>query len=271
MKTKKNLIKVFPFVFVAVIVLIIACMAGCVSFGSIFRGSLPAEQTNTNEAEKKLLIIGIDSTYPPFEYIEGGETIGFDVDLVNEIAKRLSKEIRIESIQWDSDFKLLREGAIDLIISAVPYNPEKDVIVDFSKPYFNMKYLLISLSGSEIKITDDLAGKKVGILQTGAENIDPDYLADFEIVKYEDVLELLDGLKAQDINSMLLSLPVAINLIRENAELYIILDEPVSSQEFVIVYRKGSKLKGMIDTVLDELKSDGTYDAIYNTWFGMAQ
>ena len=178
--------------------------------------------------------------------------IGFDVDLANEIAKRLGKEIRLESIQWDTDFKLLREGAIDLIISAVPYNPEKDAIVDFSKPYFSMKYMLISLSGSEIKIKDDLAGKKVGILESGAENINPEYLADFEVVKYKDILELLDGLKAQDVSAMLLSLPVAINLLKENAELYNILDEPVSSQEFVIVYRKGSQLKGMIDTALDD-------------------
>jgi polar amino acid transport system substrate-binding protein len=272
MKLNNKIKKLISIVFIsAAILMVIISMSGCVSFSNIFHGSLPAEKTNTNEAESKLLIIGVDSTYPPFEFIENGETLGFDVDLANEIAMKLGKEIKFESIQWDSDFKLLREDAIDLIISAVPYNPEKDAIVDFSKPYFSMKYMLISLSGSEIKTKDDLAGQKVGILETGAESLNPEYLAGFEIVKYKDVLELLDGLKAMDVSAMLLSLPVAINLIKENAEIYNILDETVSSQEFVIVYRKGSQLKGMIDAIVDDLKSDGTYDAIYAKWFAMAQ
>jgi ABC-type amino acid transport substrate-binding protein len=272
MKNKKSLKKLLmPGFILAALMVILISMPGCVSFSSIFHGSLPSEQINTNEAESKLLIIGVDSTYPPFEYIEQGEMIGFDVDLANEIAKRLGKEISLESIKWDTDFKLLREGAIDLIISAVPYNPEKDAIVDFSKPYFNMEYLLISLSGSGIGTKDDLVGQKVGTLESGAENLSPEYLADFDVVKYKEILEMLDGLKAQDVNAILLSLPVALNLIKENADSYKVLDETISSQEFVIVYRKGSQLKTMIDTAIDGSKTDGTYDTIYNKWFGLAQ
>jgi ABC-type amino acid transport substrate-binding protein len=272
MKNKLSLKKLFLYVVVLSALLVtLVSMTGCVSFSSMFHGTLPAEQTNTNDAESKVLVIGIDSTYPPFEYIEEGEMIGFDVDLANEIAKRLGKEIRLESIKWDTDFRLLREGAMDLIISAVPYNPEKDAIVDFSKPYFSMNYMLISLSGSEIKIKDDLGGKKVGILESGAESINPEYSAGFEVVKYKDILELLDRLKTQELSAILLSLPVAINLLKENADLYNVLDETVSSQEFVIVYRKGSQLKGMIDTAIDGTKIDGTYDVIYNKWFGLAQ
>jgi ABC-type amino acid transport substrate-binding protein len=272
MKYKKSLKKLFLVIFwLSALLLIIVFMTGCVSFGSIFHGTLPAEQTNTDEADSQLLIIGVDSTYPPFEYIEDGETIGFDVDLANEIAKRLGKEINLESIQWDTDFKLLREGSIDLIISAIPYNPEKDVIVDFSKPYFSMKYMLISLSGSEIKTKDDVDGGKVGILESGAENLNPEYLADFETVEFKDILELIDGLKVQDLSAILLSLPVAINLIKENAEMYNVLDETLSSQEFVIVFRKGSQLKGMINDAIDSIKKDGTYDTIYNKWFVPAQ
>jgi polar amino acid transport system substrate-binding protein len=272
MKNKKILKKIFLSGFIlAVLVVVVVSMSGCVSFSSMFHGSLPEEQTSANDTDSKLLIIGVDSTYPPFEYIEEGEMIGFDVDLASEIAKRLGKEIRLESIQWDTDFKLLREGSIDLIISAVPYNPEKDAIVDFSKPYFSMKYMLVSLSGSEVNIKEDLTGSKVGILEACAENLDPEYLADFEVVKYKEILELLDGLKVQDVSAIILSLPVATNLIKENTDLYNVLDEIISSQEFVVVYRKGSQLKGMIDTAIDGIKIDGTYDTIYNKWFGLEQ
>lgn len=256
---------------ILVILAVPAFLSGCVRLRSIFHATLPAEQTKMDDVNSKLLIIGVDSTYPPFEFIQEGEMKGFDVDLANEIAKKLGKEIMLEPTEWDTDFKMLREGSVDLIISAVPYNSEKDVIVDFSKPYFGMRYMLVELAGSEIKTKDELAGKRVGIMESGAGDIDPEYLADFEIVKYKDVLELLAGLKMKDTSAVLLSLPVGINLIKENLDTYNILDETISTQEFVIVFRKGSPLKGMIDTALDAIKSDGTYDTIYNKWFSLVQ
>ena len=272
MKNKKSLKKIFlPGFILAALFVVLVSMTGCVSFSSIFHGTLPAEQTNTNDIDSKLLIIGVDSTYPPFEYIEEGEMIGFDVDLANEIAKKLGKEIRLESIKWDTDFKLLREGSIDLIISAVPYNPEKDVIVDFSKPYFSMKYMLISLSGSEISTKADLDGKNVGALKSGIENLDLEYLSNFKVKEYEEILDLIDVLKTQEISAILLSLPVALNLIKDNTEVYNLIETTDSTLEFVVVYREGSQLKVMIDAVLDEMKSDGTYDTIYNKWFAMPQ
>jgi polar amino acid transport system substrate-binding protein len=272
MISKKSLKKIFLSGFALLVLLAtLISMTGCVSFSSIFHATLPSEQTNTDESDKKLLIIGVDSTYPPFEFIENGETTGFDVDLAYEIAKRLGKEIRFEPIQWDSDFKLLREGAIDLTVSAVPYNAEKDVIVDFSKPYFTMKYMLISLSGSEITVLGDLDGKNVGVLQSGIENLDLEYLANFKVIEHEEVLDLIDVLKTQEVSAILLSLPVALNLIKDNAEVYNVIDTIDSSLEFVVVYREGSQLKVMIDAVLDEMKSDGTYDTIYNKWFAMPQ
>jgi len=125
--------------------------------------------------------------------------------------------------------------------------------------------------GLLIQIKDDLDGKKVGVLESGAESLNPGYLAGFEVVKYKEILELIDGLKAQDLSAILLSLPVAINLLKENADSYNVLDEIISSQEFVIVYRKGSQLKAMIDSAIDGIKNDGTYDTIYNKWFGLVQ
>ena len=55
------------------------------------------------------------------------------------MAARLDKQIEIVPIEWDPDFKALREGKVDIIISAVPYNIEKENLVDYSQTYFNMK------------------------------------------------------------------------------------------------------------------------------------
>lgn len=217
--------------------------------------------------EKEVLIIGTDTTYPPFEYLENGEPAGFDIDLIKEIAVRMDKQLEIVPIQWDQDFKDLREGKVDMIISAVSYNTEKEKLVDYSQAYFNMKYLLISLTGSDIKAKEDIKGKKVGILQATDGNVDPDYLVAFEIVKYHSILDMLDELKNKKIAAVLLSLPIAANILQANRDIYTVFDEVQSIKDLAIVFNEGSPLKQEVDAVLAEIIKDGTLQEIYKKWF----
>jgi polar amino acid transport system substrate-binding protein len=226
-----------------------------------------SSDNDTLSVEKSTLIVGSDTTYPPFEFIQNSEIVGFDIDIINEIVKRLDKQIEIISIGWDPNFKMLREGDLDLIISAVPLNEEKESIVDFSKPYFNMKYLLISLVGSEIKIKENLAGKKIGILELSEKCLDEGYLKKFEIMVYKDVMELLGALKNTEVDAVLLSLPIAVNLLKENKDMYVVMEVIQSNKDFSIVFNKGSRLKNEVDRVIDEIVSDRIYDEIYNKWF----
>ncbi len=217
--------------------------------------------------EKNLLIIGTDTTYPPFEYVENGAIVGFDLDLIKEVAARMDKQIEIVPIEWDPDFKALREGKVDLIISAVPYNIEKENLVDYSQTYFNMKYLLVSLTGSDIKVKGDIDGKKVGILETTNTSVDAEYLMKFDIVKFADVMDMLDSLKNKELSAVLLSLPIAVNLLGANSDIYVVFDELQSTRDFAIVFNEGSPLKQEVDAALAGITQDGTLDGIYEKWF----
>jgi len=217
--------------------------------------------------DKEILTAGCDATHPPFEFLQDGQIVGFDIDIIKEIAKRLDKQIEIVSTSWDADFKILREGEIDLIISAVPLNKEKGSIVDFSIPYFKMNYLLISLVGSEIKVKESLKGKKIGILELSDKCLDKDYLRKFEIVSYTDILQLLTALKNTKVDAVLLTVPIAINILKENKDMYTVLEEIQSNKEFSIVFSKGSLLKNAFDDAIEQIKADSVYEDIYNKWF----
>ena len=229
------------------------------------------KETNISTSEqildKEILTVGSDATYPPFEFVQDGQIVGFDIDIMKEIAERLDKQIDIVSINYDADFKILREGELDLIISAVPYNKEKEAIVDFSIPYFKMDYLLISLIGSEIKIKESLTGKKIGILELSDKCLDEDYLKKFEIVSYNDILQLLTALKNTEVDAVLLAIPIAVNLLKENKDIYTVLEEIQSNKEFSIVFSEGSNLKSIVDDAIEEIRADNVYKEIYAKWF----
>jgi len=214
-----------------------------------------------------VLIVGSDTTYPPFEFIENGETIGFDIDIISEIVSRLEKDLEIVSISWDPEYKELVEGKLDMVISAVPVIEEKEEIIDFSIPYYKLNYLLISLIGSEKMVKEDLEGVRIGILETGRDNLDKDYLSKYEIITYGEIMGMIDDLRSRKIEGVLIAVPIAVNILKENKEMCLVLDEVKSSKEFAIVFSKGSELKEEVDKVLEEIYEDGTYDTIYDRWF----
>ena len=216
-----------------------------------------------------VLIVGCDANYPPFAFSEDGNTIGFDIDIASEIAKRMGKEIEIVTIIWDCKFKEIEEGKLDMEISAVPITEEYKKIVDFSNPYFTLEYLLISLNEAEVKIKEDLEGKAVGILEIEKEDLDKDYLLKYEIYTYDNIIGMFNDLQNKKIEGVLISLPQGVNKLKDSKEIYVVLDKVKSSKEFGIVFRKGNMLKEDVDKILVEIKEDGTYDEIYSKWFGL--
>ena len=93
------------------------------------------------------ILVGTDATYPPFEYMEDGAARGFDIDIASEIASRLDKEMEIVPIIWDFTYKIPEDIKLDMIISAVSAEAEKEEFVDFSEPYYTLEYIMVSPFG----------------------------------------------------------------------------------------------------------------------------
>lgn len=219
-----------------------------------------------SDINKKTLIIGSDISYPPFEYVTNGETIGFDIDIIKEIAARLGKNIEIKPISWDPEFKELIDGKIDMIISAISLTGNQ-AVVDYSKSYYTLEYLMITLNGSETKTRDSLQQQNVGVLETGKDNISSPYLQKYKISTYQDIMEMLQALRDKEIEAILVPIPIGVTLIRDNKDTYSVIDKTTTDKNFVMVFNKGSILKDKIDEAIDKIKEDGTYREIYDKWF----
>ncbi|MBE3092068.1 MAG: amino acid ABC transporter substrate-binding protein [Chloroflexi bacterium] len=256
-KSKKVLLFFINISLFAVIILLLFYTISC---------KVTANADDVGPAGKKL-IVGCDDTYPPFEFVKDGNIDGFDIDIAIEIAKRMDREIEIISINWDSTYQIPEDLKFDMIISAIPIIEGKEGVIDFSSPYFVMEYMLITLSETDIKIKEDLKGKAIGILKTEKNCLSEDYLLNYKIESYEDIVTMLDDLGNKNIDGVLISLPIGVNLLVENKGIYSVLEVVKSNKEFGIVFTKGSALKEEVDKILEEIKEDGTYDDIYKKWF----
>ncbi len=102
-------------------------------------GITDAQGTSDNgfqfPVDKKKLVVGVDNTYPPMEYMDGSNTVGFDVDFAAEIAKKLNMEVQLAPTAWDGIFAALNTEKFDCIISSVSINEDRLKNFAITKPY----------------------------------------------------------------------------------------------------------------------------------------
>jgi polar amino acid transport system substrate-binding protein len=120
-------------------------------------------------AEK--LVNGIDANFPPFAYIDQtGQPSGFDVEAMNWVAKEMGIEVSHQPIEWDGIITSLLTKKIDIIASGMSITEERAQKVAFSVPYWIIKQVMVTKTGSPLTIDDILTGKKtVGVQQGTSE------------------------------------------------------------------------------------------------------
>jgi len=218
-------------------------------------------------AYSNFLNVGVDSTFPPFAFLMEDKVSGFDVDIAGEIAKRMGKELKISQISWDEIFDKINDPGIDLVISGVTITSDREKLVDFSEPYYTLEFISLSLSTSDIRTKEDLKNKKIGMLKSETKDMNPDFLADYVINGYDDVVALIKALKSGEIDGILISIPIGVKILSEDPETYRFLQKIQSDIEYSVVLKKESPLKDKINQILKDMRSDGTYLKIYDNWF----
>jgi ABC-type amino acid transport substrate-binding protein len=227
-----------------------------------------AESTKVQSTESgKYLNIGVDSTFPPFAFLMQDKVSGFDIDIAGEIAKRLGRELKINQISWNEIFERINDTGIDAIISGVSNSADSQKLADFSEPYYTLEFISLTLNTSSIKLKEELANKKIGMLKNEMEDLSPDILSGYLITRYDDVVALIKGLKAEEVQGILISIPIGVKILNEDPDTYRFVNKIESSIKYSIVLKKGSPLTEKINQVLKELKDDGTYKKIYDSWF----
>lgn len=237
-----------------------ACMSAAVAL-AVLPPSAAAQDAN-------VLNVATDATFPPMEYVENGARTGFDVDLMNALAKVMGKRV-----QWtDIDFKGLVPGLVahrfDVAISAIYITPERSQVVDFTAPYYAGGLVALVKTDSPIKKLADLNGKKVSV-QVGTKSVkflQDNYpqVARVEVEKNQEMFDLVGVGRA---DAAVTGKPAAYQFAKTRAG-FRVLDEQLTTEKYGIAVRKDEpQLRDALNAALEKIKADGTYDAIVKKWF----
>jgi polar amino acid transport system substrate-binding protein len=207
-----------------------------------------------------------------------GEIVGFDIDLAREVAKHLGIEAEFKPSEWSGIVLELKSGNIDVVWNGMTITEERKKEIIFSNPYMNNSQIIVTLSNSPLNTKADLNGKVVG-LQLGSSSFDAvsaDELSKSlkELKKYDTNVEALMDLEAGRVEAVVIDEIVARYYIEQkeketNKDIFKVIDGDFGTEEYGVGIRKeDTNLKEAIDKAIDEMKKDGSYDKIYEKWFG---
>ena len=244
-------------------------LAGC--------GGKPDAAKTDNSLQKvldaKQFVLGLDVGFPPMGFTnEAGEITGFDIDVAQEVCNRLGVTLVKQGIDWDAKENNLNDGKIDCIWNGLSVTPERSKTMSFSEPYMKNELIFVVSADNGAKGMYDLAGKKVGV-QSGATAQDAlkasEISSKITIVPFEDNLTLLRQLEQGNVDAALMDSVVAYYYIFSNDKQFFVLPSSLGEEKYAIGFRKGDqKLRDRIQTIISEMKADGTLGKISKKWFG---
>jgi polar amino acid transport system substrate-binding protein len=211
--------------------------------------------------------------YPPFEFRQKGEPVGFDIDLANEVAKQLELKADIVNASFDdiASGQLLNNGTCDVAVAGLTINGERARVLDFSSPYFDAAQAMVVKKGSGIESLEDLGGQKIGVQAgtTGEIYVTDHAPIDAEVVPLPDASDVDAALRAGTVVAGVYDNTVVGDVISRNPDFEVATQFDTGEQYGMAVKKDGSvDLLRFINNVLADLKSDGGYDDIYDKWFG---
>ncbi|CRK60568.1 Dipeptide-binding ABC transporter, periplasmic substrate-binding component (TC 3.A.1.5.2) [Alloactinosynnema sp. L-07] len=209
--------------------------------------------------------------YEPFQFEKDGKVIGFDVDLVDLVAKKINVTQEIidtpfDGIQSGVD---LNSGKCDLAAAGMTITDTRKQNFDFSDPYFDATQALVSKKGSGIKDLAGLSGKKLAVQNgtTGMEYAQKN-APGVELVTFEDLGLLLTAVETGQVAAGINDNGVLFDWAKKKTDFEVVKEFATGEQYGIGVKKGNDKLLKLINSTLADAKKSGEYDKIYEKWFG---
>ena len=230
-----------------------------------------ASETETAElstVEPGKLIMSTNAAFPPYEMTtDSGEFEGIDIETAQAIADKLGLELQIDDMDFDAALLAVQQGKSDMVMAGVTVTDERQNVMDFTDSYATGIQSIIVKEDSDSASVDDLAGKKIGTQRgtTGYLYCSDDF-GDENVVAYDDGLTAVQMLNNGQVDCVVIDNAPAKEFIAANPGLKL-LDTAYVEESYAIGVGKGNtELKDAINTALEELKADGTLQAIVDKY-----
>ena len=238
------------FLSVALVIVLTACMfVGC------------------GKKDKKTLTMATNAYFPPYEYYDGDDIVGIDVEIAQAIADKLDMKLKVEDMEFDSIITAVTAGKADIGLAGMTVTEDRLKSINFSDSYAKGVQVVIVKEGSDIQSIDDLAGKKIGVqLATTGDIYATDDFGSECVEQYNKGNDAVMALVSGKVDAVIIDNEPAKSFVAANAGLVILETEYVTEDYAACIAKDNTELLEKVNDALAELKADGTLQKIIDKY-----
>ena len=231
-----------------------------------------ASMTLSFNAVAAELNVGANIGNVPWEFQDAsGNNVGFEIDLMTEVGKRLGMDVKFTNIPFQGLFAAVQSGQIDAAVSSITITKKRLESVSFAQPYYDSDQSLTVKADSGIKGLAGMEGKTVGV-DTGSTG---DIWATAHqaetkigtISKYEGLTPAMLDLQAGRIDGYISDIPALLYYVKDKPQ-FAVVERIKTTEQYSVMFAKDSPLATKVNDVITEMKKDGSLAKIHETWFG---
>lgn len=238
------------FLSVALVLVLAACMfVGC------------------GKKDKKTLTMATNAYFPPYEYYDGDDIVGIDVEIAQAIADKLDMKLKVEDMEFDSIITAVTAGKADIGLAGMTVTEDRLKSINFSDSYAKGVQVVIVKEGSDIQSIDDLAGKKIGVqLATTGDIYATDDFGSECVEQYNKGNDAVMALVSGKVDAVIIDNEPAKSFVAANSGLVILETEYVTEDYAACIAKDNTELLEKVNNALAELKADGTLQKIIDKY-----
>ncbi len=273
MKSKKWLLAVICGAFVAALAL-----AGCSSSSESSSASNESSSSNGSYTLVKdgTLTVGTSPDYPPFESLEKGEYVGFDMELAKDVAKKLGLKFEPTTIQFDGIIPAVAAGGqCDVGVSGFSVDPERAKQIDFTDSYYTDDQAVVAMKNGKLtkKNVDKQLNKSGMVIAAQSGSTGEDYAKEnypkAKVSSYGNATDCFAAMQAGKADAVCINNAVAAKMVKSSYKDAQVIKADATGEEYAMVVSKDNpELTKTLNGAIQELKDDGTIDKLVQKYFG---
>jgi polar amino acid transport system substrate-binding protein len=214
------------------------------------------------------LTVGSDIPYPPFEQGKPPDYSGFDIDMIDAIAKKLDLTPKIQDTAFGTIFSDEQAGKFDIVASATTITPPRKQKVTFSDPYFDADQSLMVQKGSDLTSTSDITSDTAIGVQQGTTGQDyAETKTDATVQAYPEIGNAFNALQAGQVDGVINDFAVSAFALKKYPELDVVQSISTDEHYGFPMQIENTALQDAVNGALKDVIADGTYEKIFQKWF----
>jgi len=225
----------------------------------------------------KEIVVVTENAYPPLQFMQDGEAVGWEYDAVAEIAERLNMTVVYQNISWDAMIAAVSQGQFDMGMTGITIREDRKEQVDFSDKYMTSEMVML-VRGDEERFDDATSfAADPDLLMAAQPGTTPFYVGVYDVLDGDEAnprIKLFEtfgagvqALRTDDVDLVLTDGTAGNGYVEASNGGLKIVGDKLGTEDFGFIFPKGSELVEPINAAIADMIADGTVDALNKTWF----